>query len=42
MPEENEVVYGVHSADCERTLYFVNVLMKPQTTKKGPPFGEPF
>ena len=33
---------GVHIALCERTRYFVNVLKKSKTTKKGPPFGEPF
>lgn len=35
-------VHGVHIAQCERSLYFVNVLKKSKTTKKGPPFGEPF
>ena len=33
---------GIHIAQCERTLYFVNVLHEIQATKKGPPFGEPF
>ncbi|OEC73753.1 hypothetical protein A7D21_15255 [Pseudomonas sp. AP19] len=35
-------VIGIHIAQCERTLYFVNVLYEIQATKKGPPFGEPF
>jgi hypothetical protein len=30
--------YGVHIAQCERTLYFVNVLHEIQENKKGPTF----
>ncbi|AHZ72732.1 hypothetical protein OU5_5653 [Pseudomonas mandelii JR-1] len=44
MPTSGEMNWGsgVHIALCERTRYFVNVLKKSKTTKKGPPFGEPF
>ena len=37
-----DAMFGVHIAQCERSLCFVNVLSESQTTKKGPPFGEPF